>query len=70
MEIGTAVADFWAPEEAVAFARMIIAENIHFPELAQTSLLLVGILHDVLSSSDSLFQLCPPLGYKPSSGSL
>ncbi len=36
MEIGLAIADFWAPEEAVAFVRMIISESIHFPELAQS----------------------------------
>ena len=35
-EIGNSIADFWAPEESVAFARMIISESIHFPELAQT----------------------------------
>ncbi len=34
-EIGNAIADFWVPEEAVAFARMIIAESIQFPELAR-----------------------------------
>jgi hypothetical protein len=28
IEIGNAIADFWAPQEAVAFARMIIAESI------------------------------------------
>ncbi len=36
VEMGNAIADFWAPSEAVAFARMIIAESIHFPELAQS----------------------------------
>ena len=36
VEIGLAIADFWAPEAAVAFVRMIISESIHFPELAQS----------------------------------
>jgi AcrR family transcriptional regulator len=36
LEIGNAIAEFWAPDEAVAFARMIIAESISFPELGKT----------------------------------
>ena len=35
-QIGNSIADFWAPEESIAFVRMIIAESIHFPELART----------------------------------
>ena len=30
---GNAIADFWAPDETVAFVRMIVAESVHFPEL-------------------------------------
>jgi hypothetical protein len=36
IEIGNAIADFWAPQEAVALVRMIIAESIRFPELGQS----------------------------------
>ena len=36
LEIGNAIAEFWVPEEAVAFLRMVIAESIHFPELAES----------------------------------
>lgn len=36
LEIGNAIANFWVPEEAVAFLRMIISESIRFPELAQS----------------------------------
>lgn len=36
LEIGNAIADLWVTEESVAFGRMIIAESIHFPELAET----------------------------------
>lgn len=35
-EIGHAIADFWAPKEAVAFVRLIIGESDRFPELAQS----------------------------------
>ena len=33
-EVGDAIANFWAPEEAVAFLRLIIREGSRFPELA------------------------------------
>lgn len=33
--VGQAVADFWAPPEAVALLRMVIAEGAIFPDLAQ-----------------------------------
>jgi AcrR family transcriptional regulator len=36
LEIGNAIADFWVPEDTVAFLRMVIAESIHFPELADS----------------------------------
>jgi AcrR family transcriptional regulator len=36
VEIGYAIAEFWAPEEAVAFMRMIISEGPRFPELVQS----------------------------------
>ena len=36
MSIGSAIAEFWVPEETVAFLRMIISESIHFPELAES----------------------------------
>ncbi len=36
LEIGNAIAEFWVPEETVAFLRMVIAESIHFPELAES----------------------------------
>lgn len=31
-----AIADFWTPDEAVAFARMVISEGSRFPELTQS----------------------------------
>jgi AcrR family transcriptional regulator len=34
-EIGNTIADFWVPEDAIAFARMIISEGGRFPELTQ-----------------------------------
>ena len=36
VEIGNAIAEFWVPEQAVAFLRMVIAESMHFPELAES----------------------------------
>jgi AcrR family transcriptional regulator len=36
LEIGNAIADLWITEESVAFGRMIIAESLYFPELAET----------------------------------
>jgi hypothetical protein len=50
IEIGNAIADFWAPQEAVAFARMIIAESIRFPNWGKVSSPLAGIRFDVPSS--------------------
>ena len=35
-QIGNSIVNFWAPEESILFVRMIIAESIHFPELART----------------------------------
>ena len=35
-EIGNAIAEFWVPDEAVAFLRMVIAESTQFPELAES----------------------------------
>ena len=35
-EIGGAIADFWAPEEAAAFLRLIIREGGQYPELAES----------------------------------
>ncbi len=35
-EIGNAIADFWAPEEAAAFLRLIIREGSQYPELAES----------------------------------
>ena len=35
-EIGDAIADFWAPEEAAAFLRLIIREGGRNPELAES----------------------------------
>ena len=35
-EIGDAIADFWAPDEAAAFLRLIIREGGRYPELAQS----------------------------------
>ena len=35
-EIGNAIADFWAPEEAAAFLRLIIREGGQYPELAES----------------------------------
>lgn len=35
-EIGEAIGGFWAPDEAVAFARMTVAEGIRFPELVES----------------------------------
>jgi len=37
-EIGNAIADFWAPDEAVAFARLVISEGGRFPELVESFL--------------------------------
>jgi len=37
-EIGNAIADFWAPDEAVAFARLVISEGGRFPELVDSFL--------------------------------
>ncbi len=34
-QIGNSIAEFWVPEESVAFLRMIIAESNQFPELIQ-----------------------------------
>jgi len=36
LDVGNAIAEHWASDEAVAFARMIIAESIHFPDLADS----------------------------------
>ena len=36
LEIGSTIAEFWVPEETVAFLRMVISESIHFPELAES----------------------------------
>ena len=36
LEIGNAIAEFWVSEETVAFLRMVIAESVHFPELAES----------------------------------
>ena len=33
--VGQAIADFWAPSEAVALLRMVIAEGMVFPDLAE-----------------------------------
>ena len=33
LAVGNAIADFWTPDEAIAFVRMIVAESVHFPEL-------------------------------------
>ena len=35
-EIGRAIADFWAPPEAVAFLRLVIWESPRFPELGES----------------------------------
>ena len=35
-DIGNAIADFWEPEETVAFAKMVISESINFPELGRS----------------------------------
>jgi AcrR family transcriptional regulator len=35
-EVGHAIAETWASEEAVAFVRMIVAESMQFPELAES----------------------------------
>ena len=35
-QIGTSIANFWVPEESIAFLRMMIAESNQFPELVQT----------------------------------
>ena len=35
-EIGDAITDFWAPEEAAAFLRLIIREGSRYPELAES----------------------------------
>ena len=35
-EIGYAIAESWAPEESVAFMRLIISEGPQFPELVQS----------------------------------
>ncbi len=35
-EIGDAIADFWAPEEAAAFLRLIVREGSRYPELAES----------------------------------
>ncbi len=36
LEIGSTIAEFWVPDEAVAFLRMVISESIHFPGLAES----------------------------------
>lgn len=38
LALGQAVADFWVPDEAVAFLRMVIAEGPRFPALTRTFL--------------------------------
>ena len=38
LEVGAAIADFWVPDEAVAFLRLIVSESASFPELGRTFL--------------------------------
>lgn len=34
-KVGLLIADFWAPDQAVAFVRMVISESNRFPDLAE-----------------------------------
>jgi len=34
-KVGLLIADFWAPEQAIAFVRMVISESNRFPDLAE-----------------------------------